>query len=92
MAHPDRDKDAGGKNGIRRANKRRKANTLDHLMEFLAGESGATGVDWIVLTALCVALGLAVAFTMDGSVGVLVGEASGIMSNYQIDEVFDSEN
>lgn len=58
---------------------------------FLANESGAITVDWIVLTAACVALGLLVIMMISGSVRDNSTEVSAIMEAYEINDDFDTE-
>lgn len=42
--------------------------TLSHIKTFLSNESGAVTVDWVVLTAALVGLGLAVMSVVSGGV------------------------
>ena len=48
--------------------------------KFLADESGAVTVDWVVLTAAIVGLGIAVMATVTGQVGNLAGDIGGDMA------------
>ncbi|MGP1356044.1 hypothetical protein [Roseicyclus sp.] len=56
---------------------------------FAADESGAVATDWIVLSAACVAMGLATMLSVSGGVESLANETSAAISNYQIDDQFD---
>lgn len=58
---------------------------------FLASESGAISVDWVVLTAACVSLGLLAIMLISGSVRDNGTEASAIMETYEINDDFDTE-
>lgn len=58
---------------------------------FLADEGGAITVDWVVLTAACVALGLLAIMMISGSVRDNGTEASAIMEAYEINDDFDTE-
>lgn len=58
---------------------------------FLTNESGAISVDWVVLTAACVSLGLLAIMLISGSVRGNGTEASTIMESYQINNEFDTE-
>lgn len=58
---------------------------------FLANESGAITVDWVVLTAACVSLGLLAIMMISGSVRDNGTEASAIMEAYEINDDFDTE-
>lgn len=49
---------------------------LNIFKSFKNDESGAVTVDWVVLTAAIVGLGLLVITTIDGSVGVAAGQIS----------------
>lgn len=57
---------------------------------FVADESGAITVDWVVLTAACVALALGAFILIAGSVRDTSTEASVIMQSYEIDGEFDT--
>lgn len=59
--------------------------------EYLANESGAITVDWVVLTAACVALGLLAIMLVSGSIRDNGREASAIMGAYEINNEFDTE-
>ncbi|GEM_PF-1228100 len=63
---------------------------MDHVKAFLADESGAITVDWIVLTASCVALGWLAVALFSGSAGDLAEEVNLLMSNYEVDHEFDA--
>ncbi|GAB5448064.1 hypothetical protein [Gymnodinialimonas sp.] len=58
---------------------------------FLADERGAISVDWVVLTAACVALGLLAITMISGSIRDNGTEASAIMQTYEINHEFDTE-
>lgn len=61
------------------------------IRSFLADESGAITVDWVVLTAACVSLGLLAIMLISGSVRDNGTEASAIMEAYEINSEFDTE-
>lgn len=61
------------------------------IKSFLASESGAITVDWVVLTAACVSLGLLAIMLISGSVRDNGTEASAIMEAYEINDEFDTE-
>lgn len=61
------------------------------LKSFLTNESGAITVDWVVLTAACVSLGLMAIMMISGSVRDNGTEASAIMEAYEINDDFDTE-
>ncbi|MFO7920037.1 pilus assembly protein [Rhodobacteraceae bacterium W635] len=48
--------------------------STNHLKSFLSGESGAVTVDWVVLTAALVGLGLAVISVVSGGLENLSGD------------------
>jgi Flp pilus assembly pilin Flp len=62
---------------------------MNALSAFAADESGAVTTDWIVLTAACVAMGLATIYSVSGGVEDLSGDTANVLSNYQIDDQFD---
>ena len=59
--------------------------------EFIADETGAITVDWVVLTAACVSLGLLAIMLISGSIWDNSMEASAIMGAYEINGEFDTE-
>jgi hypothetical protein len=61
------------------------------IKEFLTDDAGAITVDWVVLTAACVALGLGTITLVSGSIRDNSMEASAIMETYEIDGEFDTE-
>lgn len=61
------------------------------IREFLADEDGAITVDWVVLTAACVSLGLLAIMLISGSIRDNGTEASTIMQTYEINNEFDTE-
>lgn len=61
------------------------------LKSFAASEDGAITVDWVVLTAACVSLGLLAIMLISGSVRDNGTEASAIMETYEINDDFDTE-
>lgn len=61
------------------------------IKSFLADERGAITVDWVVLTAACVSLGLLAIMLISGSVRDNGTEASAIMETYEINNEFDTE-
>ncbi|WP_224816009.1 pilus assembly protein [Hasllibacter sp. MH4015] len=61
---------------------------LNKAFTFLADESGAITVDWVVLTAGAVSLGLLSAVLVSGAVRDTGTETSAIMENYEIDSGF----
>ncbi|MCU4651203.1 hypothetical protein N8I71_00040 [Roseibacterium sp. SDUM158016] len=64
---------------------------MDHIARYFTGEAGAITVDWVVLTAACLSLGLGAVSMISGSVRDVGLEANGMMSNYEIDHHFDTE-
>lgn len=58
---------------------------------FIADESGAITVDWVVLTAACMSLGLMAILMISGSVRDNGTEASAIMETYEINNEFDTD-
>ena len=62
-----------------------------NLKTFLADDSGAITVDWVVLTAACVSLGLLAIMLVSNSIRDNGAEASAIMETYEIDDDFDTE-
>jgi hypothetical protein len=63
---------------------------VDHISRFFTGEAGAITVDWVLLTAACLSLGLGAASMISGSVRGVGLEASATMSDYKIDHHFDT--
>lgn len=60
---------------------------------FLSDESGAVTVDWVVLTAAIVGLGLAVMSVVSGGVEDLSGDISGALTNTDpLSDPFDNGN
>lgn len=59
--------------------------------EFIADDAGAITVDWVVLTAACVSLGLLAIMLISGSVRDTSTQASAIMETYEINNEFDTE-
>lgn len=64
---------------------------LSHFLGFLADERGAITVDWVVLTAACVTLGLLSIALISNSIRNNGLEASAIMETYEINAEFDTE-
>lgn len=58
---------------------------------FITDESGAITVDWVVLTAACVALGLLSIALISGSIRDNGREARAILETYEINSDFDTE-
>lgn len=58
---------------------------------FLTDERGAVSVDWVVLTAACVSLGLLAIMLISGSIRGNGLEASTILQTYEINDEFDTE-
>lgn len=58
---------------------------------FVADESGAVTVDWVVLTAGLVGLGMATTVVVSGGVEDLSGDTSGTMTEYEISSSFGSD-
>ncbi len=54
---------------------------LNLIKNFTADESGAVTVDWVVLTAALVGLGLAVMGVVSGGLESLSGDIAGEMNN-----------
>jgi Flp pilus assembly pilin Flp len=54
---------------------------MEMIKNFAKSESGAVTVDWVVLTAAIVGLGLAVMAVVSGGVEDLSGNISGALSN-----------
>ncbi|MAN14411.1 hypothetical protein [Alterinioella nitratireducens] len=64
-------------------------NTLDtKLARFLADDAGAVTVDWVVLTAGLVGLGLATTAVVSAGVEDVSGDTSGVMTDYEIETSF----
>ncbi|MEM8849731.1 MAG: hypothetical protein AAGE03_06810 [Pseudomonadota bacterium] len=57
---------------------------------FLSDENGAVTVDWVVLTAALVGLGLAVSTVVRGGIQNLSGDISTVMASYEIETVFQA--
>lgn len=53
-------------------------------MKFLRNEDGAITVDWVVLTAAIVGLGLAVLVTVSGGVGDISGDVSAELTDREL--------
>ena len=51
---------------------------------FLAAEDGAITVDWVVLTAAIIGLGMAAAFFVGANVPGLADKTSDYMTNYDV--------
>lgn len=54
---------------------------VTRVLQFLTDESGAVTVDWVVLTAAIVGLGIAVITTIGGGTDSLATEVSSTFSN-----------
>ncbi len=52
-----------------------------HIKAFAAGESGAVTVDWVVLTAAIVGLGLAVMAVISGGLQDVSGDINNILTD-----------
>jgi Flp pilus assembly pilin Flp len=66
---------------------------LSKLNTFLSDESGAVTVDWVVLTAAIVGLGLAVMSVVSGGVEDLSGDISTALTNTDpLSDPFDNAN
>lgn len=61
------------------------------LNDFLRDETGAITVDWVVLTAAVVSMGLLAIMLVSNSIYDNGREASAIMETYEIDNEFDTE-
>ncbi len=61
--------------------------TIDILKSFLRDDSGAVTVDWVVLTAAIVGLGIAVIAAVSSGVGGLGGAIGGALNSASIDPV-----
>lgn len=57
---------------------------LNQIKTFAANESGAVTVDWVVLTAAIVGLGLAVVTSVQSGVGGLASSISGSLSSASV--------
>ncbi|GAB5448823.1 hypothetical protein [Gymnodinialimonas sp.] len=64
---------------------------LSHIKHFASNESGAVTVDWVVLTAALVGLGLAVMAVVSGGVENLAGDIDTQLVGQGIDTTFDTE-
>ena len=62
-----------------------------YCMDFWDDETGASAVDWVVLTAAVVALALVSIALFSASIRDNGREASAIMTTYEIDSEFDTE-
>jgi Flp pilus assembly pilin Flp len=66
---------------------------LSNFNTFLSDESGAVTVDWVVLTAAIVGLGLAVMSVVSGGVEDLSGNISASLTNTDpLSDPFDNAN
>ena len=61
---------------------------LNMIKNFAADESGAVTVDWVVLTAAIVGLGLAVMNVISKETGTLTSKIGSEMANMQVDTNF----
>ncbi|MGB3406574.1 MAG: hypothetical protein WBA67_03685 [Jannaschia sp.] len=61
---------------------------LNAIKTFSADESGAVTVDWVVLTAALVGLGLAVMGVISGGIQELSGEIDGVLRSDIVTEGF----
>ena len=61
---------------------------LNMIKNFAADESGAVTVDWVVLTAAIVGLGLAVMSVISGSTEELTGKIGTAMHNMSVSTNF----
>ena len=64
---------------------------IKFIKNFCKEEDGAVTVDWVVLTAACVSLGLLAIMLVSNSIRDNGAEASAIMETYEIDDDFDTE-
>jgi Flp pilus assembly pilin Flp len=58
---------------------------------FAADESGAVTVDWVVLTAALVGLGLAVMGVVRGGIADLTGDINTQLQAQQVDTTFETD-
>jgi Flp pilus assembly pilin Flp len=56
---------------------------------FWTDDSGATTVDWVVLTAAAIGLTLAMMLTMNGSISTVAGEMETVLGNVGVVELDD---
>jgi Flp pilus assembly pilin Flp len=61
---------------------------MEMIKSFAKSESGAVTVDWVVLTAAIVGLGLAVMAVVSGGVEELAGEIDGRLTGMNADAGF----
>jgi Flp pilus assembly pilin Flp len=65
--------------------------TFNSVYSFLAGESGAITVDWVVLTAAIAGLGLAVVGVVSGGLENIATEIGTHLASQEVDTAFDGE-
>jgi len=61
----------------------------DHLRHFLLSESGSATVEWVVMTAASVAMGMAVMSYVSAGVESLSNEVRATLSGFEIMTSFD---
>ena len=61
--------------------------TYDLIKSFARDDSGAVTVDWVVLTAAIVGLGIAVITAISGGVGGLGGGVASNLNNLTVDAI-----
>ncbi len=67
--------------------------TFERIKSFASGESGAVTVDWVVLTAAIVGLGLAVIGVVSGGIENLSGNISNTLTDTDpLQNPFDDAN
>lgn len=64
---------------------------FEQFKEFLADETGAVTVDWVVLTAALCALGMACVLVIIGPMRDRGLAASAVMESYEINAQFDDQ-
>lgn len=63
---------------------RMRAKTTRRFADFLRQDAGAVTVDWVVLTAAIVLLGVATAFTVSANVPVLADKVSEVLRSQTV--------